>query len=942
MARPFLGNAYGNTDRSTPAQLLGGMPQSSSQAPIGTTELQAPAIQAVQQLVETFSPAARAPMMGGPAQVPAPPNLAQAQSPVLSQLPRPMAPPNPVVQQSVMQAPTYAPYVDNMGALSRSLAGFSTFFDKLQNFAETREKVADERAKTAGGALAQEASQMGVFSSLQELQKRLEKGVAEGAAGYPEMLRRFQAADPRALRYATINLQDAYIKNNAATLAERVSQTKTLLDGRPIESVPASDPEYQRMVSAQMFPQGTQGILPEVYAANQQQLGATYGVVAAAQEKRYGGYKTQKAKEGLYATSDANAANLVNGTLPPEQVAGNLTTSLDAFYNGSGQTAEVYREELSNFAQGFIQSALGVAGADWTKAKQGLSSIPVALSQVRVGPAQDGDKRPYLLDVIQVGPEKLSGSAALTWLMQDAQDKVLKQQGLQDKMETREAEEQVDVDIRTAFTPDVLADPARIDVTEEALLARGRQLYPDNPEMALAYEERVKKHTSGVRGGYVQPIQEQNEVNLWAEMAQNPNQDFTEKIMQLQQSQQISYQAAKGFLQAQSGRNREDNKANYQVLRGLQDDLKKRLEAQYARGSSEGGANLTPNEARQMWGMLGELYRSGDDMIRKSPGADLTPQLGSMYGSALEKALPQQQQQSPASATPEGISRGLTGGPRGNPAQNAQLRRQAETRPLYGKERMTQQLDQVLSGKPLDDATRQIIRRTGMRPSEFFSKQMQLQGIELDADTRKRLQELDGGDLVSQAGGTGGFGMLPVNRYQAVAQRLGQQFASAIANTFIPPAAAAERGSAPFTGSTVAVSGPVNINRLREAIVGKESGGNFSAVNPDSGALGIGQVMPENVPSWTQKHLGKRLTPQQFLASRQAQIAVVNGQLNDTLQQQLRAGYDMTTAIRRTAAIWYSGRGDLYNNTRPQYTNGRRYPSIAEYTSDILRRYNRN
>lgn len=800
MARPFLGNAYGNTDRSTPARLLGGMPESSSQAPIGTSELAAPALQAVNQLVETFSPAGRAPMMGGPVQLPTPPNVPQAQSPILSRLPGMVTPPNPVVQQSWMQAPSYAPYVDNMGALAQSLSGFSTFFDKLQKFADTREKVADERAKQQGGALAMEASQVGTFTSLQELQKRLEKGVAEGTAGYADMLRRFQAADPRALRYATIGLQDAYIKNNAATLAERISQTKTLLDGRPIESVPASDPEYQRMMSALMFPQGTQGILPEVWAANQQQVGATYGVASAAQEKRYGGYKTQKAKEGLNATVDANAANLVNGATPFEQVAANLTSALDGFYNGSGQTSEEYRNELSNLAQSFIQSALGVAGADWTKAKQGLSSIPLALSQVRVGPAQDGDKRPYLLEVIQVGPDKLSGSAALTYLMREAQKNVLDQQNLQDNMEGREASEQVDVDIQGAFTPEVLANPAAIDMTEEALLARGRQLYPDNPEMALAYEERVKKHTAGVRGGYVQPIQEQNEVNLWAEMAQNPGQDFTEKIMQLQQAQQISYQAAKGFLQAQSSRNREDNKANYQVLRGLQDDLKKRLEAQYARGGSAGGANLTPDEARQMMETLGKLYRSGDEMIRRAPGTDLTQQLGDMYGQALDKALPQQRSQAPAAATPETIARGLPGGPRGNPQQNTQLRRRAETQPLYAKERMAQQLDQILAGKPLDDATRQIIRRTGMKPSEFFTKQMQLQGIELDGDTRKRLQELDGGDLVSQAPAR-------PNPYASTAQRLSEQIASGLLNTFIPPAAAAGRGSSPFTGRGSAAVG---------------------------------------------------------------------------------------------------------------------------------------
>ena len=786
MARPSLGPAYGNTDRSTPARLLGGIPDSSSQAPIATNELAAPALQVVQRIVDTFSAPGQGPTLGGPLQMATPPGVPRAQSPVVSQLPRPYTPPNPVTMESRVGAPMAAPYVDNMGALAKSLSGFSTFFDSLQKTVDNREKIADEQAKVRGGALAQEASQVGVFGSLQELQKHLEKGVAEGAAGYDVMLQRFQAADPRALRYATIGIQDAYIKSNAATLKERVSQTRTLLDGRPTNSVPASDPEYQRMVTALMFPNGTMGILPEVFEANRQQLGAIYGSISADQEKRFGGYKTQKAKEGLTAVRDGNAMSLVNGSLPLDQIAANLTNGLDGFYSQSGQTSEEYQKEKEGFAKEFVKSVMSAAQGDWSKAKLALSRVPEVLAQVQAGPKDANGNAPLLLD--QIG-----GMAGLYQITKDLQEEVVAQQNLQDTLEGREAKEQVQVDVKAAFTPEVLADPAKVDMTENILLARGRQLYANNPEMALAYEEYVKKQAAGIRAGYVQPVQERAEVNLWAEMAQNPGVDFTERIMQLQQSQQISLSAAKGFLQAQASRNREDNKANYQVLRGLQDDLKKRLEAQYARGSSDGGANLTPKEARQMWQMLGDLYKSGDGLIRKAPGQDVTNQLGELYGNALSKALPQQQAQAPASATPESIAKGLPPVGRGNPQQNAQLRRQAETQPLYGVDRMGKQLDQVLTGKPLDDATRQIIRRSGMKPSEFFTRQMQLHGIPLDAETQKRLQELDGGDLVSQAPAA-------TNRYLPVAQRLGLQFANSVMDAFIPPAAASERGSSPFTG----------------------------------------------------------------------------------------------------------------------------------------------
>lgn len=132
---------------------------------------------------------------------------------------------------------------------------------------------------------------------------------------------------------------------------------------------------------------------------------------------------------------------------------------------------------------------------------------------------------------------------------------------------------------------------------------------------------------------------------------------------------------------------------------------------------------------------------------------------------------------------------------------------------------------------------------------------------------------------------------------------------------------------------------PVNVQAFREAIIGKESGGNYSAVNPDSGALGVGQVMPENVGPWTEKYLGRRLTPQQFLQDKAAQDKVVNGRFNDMIADQKAAGFSGEQMIRRAAAVWYSGQANLWNNTKPQYSNGRRYPSIAEYTKAIWEAY---
>jgi hypothetical protein len=136
------------------------------------------------------------------------------------------------------------------------------------------------------------------------------------------------------------------------------------------------------------------------------------------------------------------------------------------------------------------------------------------------------------------------------------------------------------------------------------------------------------------------------------------------------------------------------------------------------------------------------------------------------------------------------------------------------------------------------------------------------------------------------------------------------------------------------SGQTAPVRGS-DLFKFRAAIINKESGGNYTTVNPDSGAIGIGQVMPKNVAPWTQKYLGRTLTPEEFRYNPGAQDAVVNGRFKDMLADQRAAGYTGELMIRRAASVWYSGKPDLWNDTRKQWYNGRSYPSIAEYTQSI-------
>jgi hypothetical protein len=99
----------------------------------------------------------------------------------------------------------------------------------------------------------------------------------------------------------------------------------------------------------------------------------------------------------------------------------------------------------------------------------------------------------------------------------------------------------------------------------------------------------------------------------------------------------------------------------------------------------------------------------------------------------------------------------------------------------------------------------------------------------------------------------------------------------------------------------------------------QESGGNYSAVNSSSGALGAYQVMPSNVPDWTTKALGHPVSTSEFLDSPADQDAVA---------RTILGGYYSEYGAAGAAAEWYSGQPD------PTKTYGD--PPVWQYVQDVL------
>jgi cell wall-associated NlpC family hydrolase len=122
-----------------------------------------------------------------------------------------------------------------------------------------------------------------------------------------------------------------------------------------------------------------------------------------------------------------------------------------------------------------------------------------------------------------------------------------------------------------------------------------------------------------------------------------------------------------------------------------------------------------------------------------------------------------------------------------------------------------------------------------------------------------------------------------------------------------------------------------NLDVYRDWIAKQESGNSYGAVNPDSGALGKYQFMPDVMRAL----LGSDMTDRKFLASPELQEEAMHRYLLDGWARVSKLSDEPESQCRMLASYHYSGKPELYADTKPQTYNGKSYPSIAEYTASV-------
>lgn len=136
-----------------------------------------------------------------------------------------------------------------------------------------------------------------------------------------------------------------------------------------------------------------------------------------------------------------------------------------------------------------------------------------------------------------------------------------------------------------------------------------------------------------------------------------------------------------------------------------------------------------------------------------------------------------------------------------------------------------------------------------------------------------------------------------------------------------------------YTGSSFNSAGNAKASTLRDAIVSQESGGSYTAINKDSGALGKYQIMPSNLKNL----VGLSDTPEnrkKFLNSPELQ-----DQAFDNLLAELDKTYKGD--VKKVLGAYYGGAfGARVVGTPAGDKPQGKYPSINQYVSQILNRTN--
>jgi len=772
MARISTGQTYGDTNRATAAQLLGGIPIDATSGAIAQGAITAPSLQPRATPVSTFQQVG-APILGGAPKFFAPPDL-----------------PNPG---------------QDMANLARSLGGFST---ALQGFSESYVSKQQADAKEAEQRATGLVTKYGPAYDLAKITSAIEKKVALGGADAPQaardlqLLREMQNSSVGRIWLERSSEQNA-ISESVMSLSGRLENTSTIdVGGQKIElsSLPTTDPRWKEYRDGQLF--GGRPISAATAAKNQQLILNAQLQADDAQRKRYNvasevQFQGQLADNlkyaaGVYVTNfygrgGMGAAIAAGSQTLQRQIDQTMLTTL---------TPEAKKKVIDGILESWATNVITAAKANRQFIPNLGTLINPVLRNVFTGPIdQRIGKDGYPNEDLRLY-NTLGGEPYLDRLGSDLQQKSIQNESQLSQLAKIDAERQYN-DVRTSAQKNGTLGTAFFDAQEKAALAI------QDPYIRGARLSAINADRTQFDATYTAPAQAQKALYFTQQLALTQGDDGARKQLQAQiqaalDNKQISGAAAislQGSINAQGNR---DVRAYDGAINKQLDIIRKREMSYFASPGSYGDSTITSYEMGMMNNFNIKGFQGAQDEVAKAIAAGKDPAdainkyfANSNFGFTRRidpapsyQSLPQLIQQNTGSASRNVI----------DPLKANGLRGAAQNKQVLKQDAFINEMDTWLrTGKPTEGfkTLMKALTGGGQKASDVILNQYRLHGIPVDPAALPAIKALDGQKL-SMA--TPQSRMTP----QQNPALMGISIASrALGDLLVPPASAMEMPALP-------------------------------------------------------------------------------------------------------------------------------------------------
>ena len=730
MARLSLGQATGEVVGAKESRrLVGAEPQVATGGALAPQTLSAPALRPQAQAANLyFQPGA--PTLGGPVQLGALPSLPEPSQ--------------------------------DMAALAKALGNFSPDLNQLVQATADYKKGEIKQREAEASKFAAEVSQFGAYDSKPELQKNLEKAAASGNDDAKRLLQYMLSRHPGMMTYVDEAVSESAFLTRIAKLPSVMKDMRMVDDGNggqvDIRSLRSSDPRYQAAVNANLL--GGLDFSPRAYTKYQ-------AAIANAQAQEYkrqdDAFYVRQREEQYVAdtvTFDALAQAAGNGSITAPEIGAKLTSVVDSHYQLDEDGGAKFRENLLS------RLATSVAGLPDTTEEERLIKQNAAvtllegIAYAQAGPVEErvadaeGNLKPssYLLF-------RLGGRAVFSTFQKQLNDVLNGVQSAEDTYERNEGQRFGGSLGGTLFTPDVAKNPAQLDRNRALGLQQIAERFAGRPEAAAGARATFEATYSTYDKAYSEPLRQQlfqQHQDALIAAAGDPRQlAVVEARIRSAASTDPAYAAKASPLLTQiATRQTAQNQPLFTEASTLTKDALKKWDDYSRDSSSYGGVVATQQETQLRAAAARRMREKASEIIQQGRAAGKTNDEISIE---LQNAFKnsnfglQRKPVDPASITKytsisqanKGVSWFDFGVYDPNRPFNKDLRRDIQQRIVTSKSELMTHLDDLLTGRPMNDDLKKVLKRTGVNISDYFMFQMKLQTETKNGTTRNLWDTLD-------------------------------------------------------------------------------------------------------------------------------------------------------------------------------------------------------